>query len=81
MPAWLSAILAWLKYIGPELLQLVKLAAAARGGMELQKGKDAQDALADLERSAKAAARVATLSDDDVLRELKERRLYRETSR
>ncbi|WP_425107228.1 hypothetical protein [Ancylobacter sp.] len=46
-------------------------------GREWEKGKQAREALSDVEKAARAAARVELLAHNDVMRELKERGLIR----
>lgn len=75
---WLQTVLDFLKAIWPSLVGAAKLAAAGMVGRELTQGNAAKDEIDKLTRAAKARADVQLMSDDDVVRELKKRGLYRD---
>ena len=66
-----------LELLKPELVQLFKVLAAGKIGADLQRARDAERTLEDVQRGLKAGSDVEFMSDDDVVRELKQRGMYR----
>ncbi|GEM_PF-3271128 len=75
---WPAALLELLKAIWPSIVGAVKLLAAAKVGQSVASGEAAARELEKVHDAARASARVDLLSDDDVVRELKKRGLYRD---
>lgn len=75
---WRQALLDFLRTIWPSIAGTLKLLMAGWVGRSLVQGNVAQDELGKLSEAAKARADVRLMSDADVVRELKERGLYRD---
>ena len=75
---WLQSLLDFIKAIWPSLVGAAKLALAGLVARQITQGNAAQDELDKLSRAAQARADVELMSDDDVVRELKKRGLYRD---
>ena len=73
-----QAFFDFLKSAWPSIVGAIRLVMVGKVAQELQSGAAAKRELQRLENASHAASRVDLLSDNDVVRELKKRGLYRD---